>query len=108
LAWSGGGKVNKVEVSIDGGKSWKEAKLQTPVHTKAHTRFTFDWNWNGDEAVLMSRCIDEQGDVQPTMAELYKLWGITDLEKPSRTTHFNAIQPWKVARDGSISDAMFA
>jgi len=108
LAWSGGGVVAKVHVSTDGGKSWKEAKLQTPVHSKAHTRFTFDWAWDGEEAVLMSRCTDDQGDVQPSKAELYKLWGITDLEKPSRTTHFNAIQPWFVARDGSIRDAMFS
>src|SRR5712672_456089 len=108
LAWSGGGAVSKVEVSTDGGKSWKEAKLQTPVHRKAHTRFTFDWGWDGEEAVLMSRCTDDQGDVQPSKAELYKHWGITELEKPSRTTHFNAIQPWFVARDGSVHDAMFA
>jgi sulfane dehydrogenase subunit SoxC len=108
LAWSGGGAITKVDVSTDGGRTWKEAKLQTPVHTKAHTRFTFDWAWNGEEAVLMSRCTDDQGDVQPSKAELYKNWGITELEKPVRTTHFNAIQPWFVARDGSIRDAMFS
>jgi sulfane dehydrogenase subunit SoxC len=108
LAWSGGGAVSKVEVSTNGGRSWKEAKLQTPVHSKAHTRFTFDWVWDGEEAVLMSRCTDDQGDVQPSMAQLYRNWGITELEKPSRSTHFNAIQPWKVARDGSVHDAMFS
>ena len=108
LAWSGGGAVSKVEVSTDGGRSWKEAKLQTPVHSKAHTRFTFDWLWDGEEAVIMSRCTDDQGDVQPLVAELYENWGIADLEKPCRTTHFNAIQPWKVARDGSVHDAMFS
>jgi sulfane dehydrogenase subunit SoxC len=108
LAWSGGGAVSKVEVSTDGGRNWKEAKLQTPVHSKAHTRFTFDWVWDGEEAVLMSRCTDDQGDVQPSVAELYRNWGIADFEKPSRTTHFNAIQPWKVARDGSVHDGMFS
>ena len=108
LAWSGAGAVTKVEVSTDGGKSWKEAKLQTPVHTKAHTRFTFDWNWNGEEAVLMSRSTDDTGDVQPTMQELYKAWGIADTSKPARTTHFTAIQPWKVARDGTLHDVMFS
>jgi sulfane dehydrogenase subunit SoxC len=110
LAWSGGGAVSKVEVSTDGGKSWKEAKLQTPVHTKAHTRFTFDWVWNGEEAVLMSRCTDDQGDVQPTKEELYRNWGITGEEanKPARAIHTNMIQPWKVARDGSVLNAMFA
>ena len=62
LAWSGGGKITKVEVSTDGGKSWKEAKIQAPVMPKAHTRFNFDWNWDGQEAVIMSRCTDDQGD----------------------------------------------
>ena len=108
LAWSGAGKVAKVDVSTDGGKTWREAKIDGPVHSKAHTRFNFDWEWNGQEAMLMSRSTDDTGDVQPSREELYRNWGITDLKKPSRTTHFNAIQPWKVARDGSISDAMFA
>jgi sulfane dehydrogenase subunit SoxC len=109
LAWSGGGKVSKVDVSTDGGASWKEAKLQTPVHSKAHTRFTFDWAWEGQEAVLMSRCTDERGEVQPSRAELYKNWGITgeEAQKPNRAIHFNAMQPWSVARDGSVHDAMF-
>ena len=107
LAWSGAGKVAKVDVSTDGGKTWRQAKIDGPVHSKAHTRFNFDWEWNGQEAMLMSRCTDETGDVQLSQAELYRNLGITTLTKPSRTTHFNAIQPWKVARDGSISDAMF-
>jgi sulfane dehydrogenase subunit SoxC len=109
LAWSGGGKVAKVDISTDGGKNWKEAKLQTPVHTKAHTRFTFDWAWDGGEAVLLSRCTDELGEVQPSRAELYKNWGISEAEasKPQRAIHFNAMQPWFVARDGSVHDAMF-
>jgi len=109
LAWSGGGKITKVEVSTDGGKSWKEAKLQAPVLPKAHTRFNFDWNWDGEETVIMSRSTDDQGDAQLSRAELYQHWGITDNpEKPHRTTHFNAIQPWRVARDGSLHDAMFS
>jgi len=110
LAWSGGGAVSKVDVSIDGGKTWKEAKLQAPVLPKAHTRFTLDWAWDGDEAVIVSRCTDDQGEVQPSIAELYKNWGISDEEakKPVRGQHYNAMQPWKVARDGSISNAMFS
>jgi sulfane dehydrogenase subunit SoxC len=110
LAWSGGGVISKVDVSTDGGKTWKEAKLQTPVHSKAHTRFTFDWAWNGEEATLMSRCTDEKGEVQPTRVELYKHWGIpeADMQKPARAIHTNMIQPWHVARDGSISNAMYS
>jgi sulfane dehydrogenase subunit SoxC len=110
LAWSGGGVISKVDVSTDGGKTWKEAKLQTPVHSKAHTRFTFDWAWNGEEATLMSRCTDEKGEVQPTRAELYKNWGISEAEmqKPARAIHTNMIQPWHVASDGSVHNAMYS
>jgi sulfane dehydrogenase subunit SoxC len=112
LAWSGAGRVSKVDVSTDGGKTWKEAVIQGPVHSKAHTRFTFDWAWNGQEAMLMSRCTDETGDVQPSIAELTEHWGfkMEDWHKPERprAIHMNAIQPWYVAKDGSITDAMFA
>jgi sulfane dehydrogenase subunit SoxC len=110
LAWSGGGKIAKVDVSTDGGKTWKEATLQIPVHTKAHTRFTFDWAWNGEETVIMSRCTDDQGEVQPTQKELYTHWNVPEKEmnKPIRSIHTNMIQPWKIARDGRITNAMFA
>jgi sulfane dehydrogenase subunit SoxC len=110
LAWSGGGAVSKVDVSTDGGRTWKEAKLQGPVVPKAHTRFTFDWDWNGEESVIQSRCTDDQGDVQPSVAELYKNWGITgeEAKKPARASHHNAMQPWRVARDGSVHNAMFS
>ena len=112
LAWSGAGSVKKVEVSTDGGKNWREARLDGPIVPKAHTRFNYDWEWNGQEAMLMSRCIDETGDVQPSLAELSQHWQIpiTDWQKPEkpRAIHMNAIQPWKIARDGSISDALFA
>ena len=111
LAWSGGGTVRKVEISTDGGKSWKHAKLQTPVLRMAHTRFTFDWSWDGEETVIQSRCTDDRGEVQPSLAELNKNWGITDAahsQVGSRAIHINAIQPWKVARDGSVYDAMFS
>ena len=109
LAWSGGGAVKKVDISTDGGRNWREAKLQSPVLPKAHTRFTFDWEWNGEEAMLVSRCTDDTGDVQPTRAALYRDWGISEEEakKPARAIHFNAMQPWRVARDGSVHDAMF-
>ena len=111
LAWSGWGKVRKVDVSVDGGKSWKEARLQDPILPMAHTRFNFDWTWNGEETVIMSRATDDQGEVQPTLAELNRNWGRTEkdrLEPNSNTHYWNAIQPWKIAKDGSITDVLFA
>jgi sulfane dehydrogenase subunit SoxC len=99
LAWSGRGSVRRVEVSIDGGKTWRDAKLQTPVLRLAHTRFRFDWRWDGRETVLMSRCTDDTGHVQPTLAELVKVRGLNSIY------HNNAIQGWKVAADGSVQNA---
>lgn len=96
LAWSGRGLVRRVEVSTDGGKTWRDASLQEPVLPRAHTRFRFDWRWDGREAILQSRCIDETGYVQPTRAELINVRGLNSL-------YFNnAIQSWKVTADGSV------
>src|SRR5215472_681562 len=96
LAWSGAGRVQKVDVSVDGGKNWREAKLDGPIHSKAHTRFKFDWEWTGQEATIMSRTTDETGDVQPSLAELTDHWGMKPAdwhkaEKP-RAIHMTAIQ----------------
>src|ERR1700736_4416967 len=70
LAWSGYGKVAKVEVSADGGKSWAEAALQEPVMSRALTRFRMPWQWDGGPAVLQSRATDETGYLQPTRSDL--------------------------------------
>jgi sulfane dehydrogenase subunit SoxC len=96
LAWSGRGLVRRVEVSADGGKTWRDSRLQAPVLRFAHARFRLDWRWDGREAVLQSRCTDETGYVQPTLAELAKVRGLNSIY------HNNAIQSWKVAADGSV------
>jgi sulfane dehydrogenase subunit SoxC len=96
LAWSGRGLVRRVEVSTDGGKTWRDARLQEPLLPLAHTRFRLDWRWDGSEAVLQSRCTDETGYVQPTLAALVGVRGLDSY-------YFNnAIQSWKVAADGSV------
>ena len=109
LAWSSGGAIRRVEVSTDGGRTWKDAELQGPIHPKAHTRFGLDWEWNGEEAVLKTRSTDERGEVQPTIEEFAKIWNV-DPDYFQLTSnivgHFNAIQPWKVNRDGSVRNAL--
>ena len=113
LAWSGGGSVRRVDVSTDNGRSWTEAEIQQPVHTKAHARFRLAWTWDGSETVLLSRCTDDRGWEQPSVAELGEFLG-HDLsldffkERPASITHFNAIQPWRINRDGSVENAIFA
>jgi sulfane dehydrogenase subunit SoxC len=102
LAWSGWGAIRRVEVSTDGGRTWKDAQLQEPVHRKAHTRFRLDWTWDGEEAVLQSRCTDEQGGVQVPLAEMDKIRN--DLALGG--LRINAIFGWKVTREGSVQNAM--
>jgi sulfane dehydrogenase subunit SoxC len=96
LAWSGRGKIVRVDVSVDGGKSWIVAELQEPVQAMAHTRFRMPWQWNGQPAVLMSRAVDETGYTQPTVAEFRGKRGAgTDY-------HFNYIRGWAVDSDGQV------
>jgi sulfane dehydrogenase subunit SoxC len=96
LAWSGYGKVTKVEVSADGGKSWAKAALQSPVLPKALTRFRIPWRWNGGPAVLQSRATDESGYVQPTREKMIAARG-------NRTIyHSNAITAWAVSDKGEV------
>jgi sulfane dehydrogenase subunit SoxC len=105
LAWTGGGLVRRVEVSVDGGRTYTDAELQQPVLRYAHTRFRFPWQWNGGEAILQARCVDERGEVQPTIAEAAKILGV-NVDYFFQADHFNGIQPWRVSRDGSITNAI--
>jgi sulfane dehydrogenase subunit SoxC len=98
LAWSGRGKVKRVDVSVDGGRNWRTARLETPVLSKCLTRFNIDWDWNGDPAVLQSRAIDETGYVQPKINELRAVRGTRSIY------HNNAIQSWQVAASGEVSN----
>ena len=99
FAWSGNGKIRRVEVSADGGKSWGEAVLQEPVMDKSLVRFRFPWMWDGAPAILMSRAVDSSGEVQPTMDAVIKA------KSANTFYHNNAIQPWRVAANGEITNA---
>ena len=110
LAWTGGGVVvQRVEVTTDGGKTWKDAQLQQPVLPSAHTRFRLPWNWDGAETVIDARCTDERGLVQATIAEMRKKWGDNpDNWRPipdNRGSRFNGTQPWLVTREGNVHNA---
>jgi sulfane dehydrogenase subunit SoxC len=98
LAWSGNGRIRRVEISADGGASWAEAALSEPVLPKALTRFRLPWRWSGGPAVLMSRAIDDGGAVQPTRAALIGERGA------NYRYHYHAIQSWGVTDAGAISN----
>jgi sulfane dehydrogenase subunit SoxC len=99
VAWSGHGKIKRVDVSVDNGKNWQEAQLQAPVLTRALTRFRLPWQWDGQPAVIQSRAIDETGYVQPTFAELLAVRGENSFY------HNNAIQPWRIDAQGQVTNA---
>ncbi len=98
LAWSGRGRVKRVDVSVDGGRNWRTARLETPILTKAFTRFNIDWVWNGAPAILQSRVQDDTGYVQPKINQLREIRGTRSIY------HQNAIQSWKVAETGEVSN----
>jgi sulfane dehydrogenase subunit SoxC len=102
LAWSGRGKIKRVDVSVDGGQNWRTARLETPVLSKCLTRFNVDWAWDGKPAFVQSRAIDETGFVQPTLAQLRAVRGSRSIY------HNNAIQTWVVQVNGEVKNVHLA
>jgi sulfane dehydrogenase subunit SoxC len=98
IAWSGAGRIARVDVSTDGGATWNAARLQTPVLSKSVTRFRLPWEWRGGAALLQSRATDEKGNVQPTRSA----W--TALYSAANRYHNNSIQTWSVTPDGGIAN----
>jgi sulfane dehydrogenase subunit SoxC len=97
LAWSGHGRIRRVEVSADGGKTWGAAALDAPVLPQCFTRFRIPWRWSAAPAILKSRAVDETGRVQPERAALLVERG------KHGYFHYHAIVSWAVAPDGSVS-----
>lgn len=102
LAWSGNGKVKRVDVSLDGGRNWWPARLDGPVLDKALTRFYYEFDWNGEPLLLQSRVQDETGYVQPSKAELRKIRGVNSIY------HNNGIQTWHVQANGEVENVEVA
>jgi sulfane dehydrogenase subunit SoxC len=98
LAWSGRGRIARVDVSIDGGVNWRPAPLQGLVLPKALTRFAVNFEWNGAPGLLQSRAVDETGYTQPTLGQLRKVRGLESVY------HKNAIHTWKLESNGSVSN----
>ena len=102
LAWSGRGTVKRVDVSVDGGRNWRTARLQGPVLDKCLTRFNIDWVWDGKPALIQSRAMDETGYVQPTYRQLRQVRG-------SRSIYHNhAIQTWLVQDSGEVKNVQLS
>ncbi len=99
LAWSGAGRIARVDVSVDGGRSWAAAALQDPVLSMALTRFRFPWQWDGGPAVLQSRAVDDRGNVQPGRDVLIAERGTKSVN------HYNAVSSCHISAEGQVSSA---
>jgi sulfane dehydrogenase subunit SoxC len=102
LAWSGNGKIKRVDVSFDGGVNWRQARLKGLVLPKALTRFSLDWTWDGSPALIQSRSTDETGYVQPTFAQLRDARGYSSIY------HKNAIHTWRLHADGTVTNVQIS
>ena len=102
LAWSGRGKIKHVDVSVDGGRNWRRARLESPVLSKCLTRFNMDWIWDGKPTLVQSRAIDETGYVQPTRNQLRAVRGTRSIY------HNNAIQTWLVQQSGEVKNVQLS
>ncbi|MEN3355985.1 MAG: sulfane dehydrogenase subunit SoxC [Betaproteobacteria bacterium] len=105
IAFSGDGRIARVMVSADGGKTWTPARLQQPVLSKAFTRFSLPWRWNGGPAVLQSRAWDDAGNAQPTRAEFVAQRGELKTVPPIAAfpnQHFNGITSWAIDEKGEV------
>lgn len=99
LAWSGRAPVRAVEVSTDGGGNWQRAEVQESNQTNSMVRFRLPWNWDGKEAVIGSRCLDETGYVQPERDAIIAARGTQAID------HYNGIKWWRVGANGELTHA---
>lgn len=97
IAWTGRGRIQRAEVSVDNGKSWQAATLQEPVLPKAHTRFRHLFRWDGRDTVILSRAVDETGYVQPTREAFLERRGAGAIPY-----HVNPITGWRLKPGGDV------
>ena len=102
LAWSGRGKIARVDVSVDGGRNWRPARLEGPVMAKCLTRFNIDWVWDGKPAIVQSRATDETGHIQPTYRQNRAVRGSRSIY------HNNSIQSWLVQESGEVKNVQLS
>ncbi len=98
LAWSGRGTIDRVDITLDGGKNWQKARIDGPSLDKALHRFYFEFEWDGRPLLLQSRAIDSTGYVQPTKDELREVRGTNSIY------HNNGIQTWHVNGKGEAEN----
>ncbi|MCE4223363.1 sulfite dehydrogenase [Methylobacterium sp. C25] len=100
LAWSGHGRITRVEVSTDGARTWRDTQISLPALPKAQTRFEIDWDWDGTPTKIVSRSTDDKGNMQPDRDTFIAMTGTNAL------FHYNAQQTWAIAADGAVRNVL--
>ena len=95
LAWSGRGRIIKVEVSTDGGRNWQNAQLAGPVLPKAHARFTLPWQWKGGQPNCRVARL-----MRPATSSLRHARSSMCVVPGALSYHLNPIVSWIVENDG--------
>ncbi|RME98604.1 MAG: sulfite dehydrogenase [Alphaproteobacteria bacterium] len=98
LAWSGRGTIDRVDVTLDGGRNWHEARIDGLSLPMALHRFYYEFEWDGSPLLLQSRAIDSTGYIQPTKDELRAVRGTNSIY------HNNGIQTWHVMKNGEVEN----
>jgi sulfane dehydrogenase subunit SoxC len=98
LAWSGRGTVDRVDVTLDGGRNWRPARIDGPSFDKALHRFYYEFDWNGEPLLVQSRAVDSTGYLQPTKDELRAVRGTNSIY------HNNGIQTWHIRENGEVEN----
>jgi sulfane dehydrogenase subunit SoxC len=98
IAWSGRGTIDRVDITLDGGKNWRTARIDGPSLPRALHRFYYEFTWNGEPLLMQSRAVDSSGYVQPTKDELRAVRGVNSIY------HNNGIQTWHVASSGEVEN----
>lgn len=101
FAWSGNGRIRAVDITLDGGNTWRPAQVEGPVLDKCLTRFTYRWKWDGGPAKIASRAVDTTGYVQPTVDQIAKARALVGFVQ-----HHNGIFPWSVSQTGEVKNAI--
>jgi sulfane dehydrogenase subunit SoxC len=101
FAWSGRGRIRHVDITFDGGRTWREAPLEEPVLDKCLTRFRLPWRWDGAPAVIASRSVDSTGYVQPTVEQIREKRDLSGFVQ-----HHNGVFPWSIAANGEVKNAI--
>lgn len=98
VAWSGRGTIPRVDVSLDGGANWVQARMSGPSLDKSMHRFYYEFDWDGRPLLLQSRAHDSTGYVQPTKDQLREIRGENSIY------HNNSIQTWAIDETGQAEN----